>query len=225
MNCLVNCPFELFSTSTIKSNPSRLTAVGSFSRSFLHPSCLKTSGQSAVSGHQSMSCVSPGPVQHWPRLSRPPGVIWSRWSRSKAEGATSWTLASGGTCLEKTPCKVRLDLHLQEPSSGQASVPSNVLLSSVDVDTNQVPVPSWTCCGPKTDSDCSTSATPPPSLTPRWPAKPHQPQQCYLPIASPQCPLVSSRRRWPCGEMPRAARKPSDRLRRSQANKRATSCT
>lgn len=120
-------------------NFSRLTAVGSFSRSFLHPSCRKTSGQSAVSGRQWMSCVCRVPAQRWPRLSGPPGATWSKRSRSKAEGATSWTLASGGTCSEKTPCKVRLDLR---PSSGQASVPANVLLSSVLVSGGHQPGPS-----------------------------------------------------------------------------------
>lgn len=109
----MNYPFE----STFESNSSRLSAVWSVCRSSLHPSYPKTSGQSAASGHQWMSCISRGPVQRWQRLSGPPGATWSKRSHSKAEGATNWTLAGGGTCWEKTPCKVRLDL--QPPSRQQ----------------------------------------------------------------------------------------------------------
>lgn len=222
---LVTWPFNLIAITS-----SCLPALGSSSRSSLLPSCRRTSGQSAASGHRWTSCISRGPVQPWPRLSGPPGATWSRRIRSRAGGATSWTLASGGTCLEKTPCRVRLESTVKSRAPlPQVSVPANFLLSPVLVamDTNQVPPPSWTCCGPKTDSDCSASATPPPpSLPTRQPTRPHLPLQGYLPpTVALQCPLVSSRRHWPCGETPRAARRPSDPLRRSPANRPDMSCT
>lgn len=173
-----------------------------------------------------MSCVCPGSVQRWLRPSRPPGATWSERSLSK-EDAISWTPARGGHCWVKTPYKVCLDSLLISKEDGcffaAVDVEAHVLLPVVTLNTNQVPVQSWTYCDLRTESGCSTSATPRPNLTPRPATRPRCQRACQL--RATLHPLASSRRRWQCGEVLKAPRRPSDHLRRTRANKRATSCT
>lgn len=105
---------------------------------------------------------------------------------------------------------------------------TNVLLLPVLIlNLNQVPVQSWRCCGLKTESDCSTSATPPTCPLPQPPPRPPMRPRCrrgHRLWAAPP-PAASSRRRWQHGEASRPPRRPSGRLRRTRANRRATSCT
>lgn len=78
----------------------------SLCRSSRLPVCLAIIVQSIISVLRSMFRIFPGSAPRWPRLSGCPKATWSKRSPSKQD-ATSWTLARGGRCWERTPCKVR----------------------------------------------------------------------------------------------------------------------